>query len=90
MVGGAGRSSIFELHSIEKLAVLDGRQDIFAAGAKKLVIVNRQSRMAKRYPSKLARSSLASTASTPAAAGPCDAGTIESSGVDPSEKIVAR
>ena len=62
LVAGAGRFLILELRALDKLAVFDvsegkiagfvaleSRQDIFAAGAEKLIVVNRQSRMAKRY-----------------------------------------
>ena len=61
VVGGSGRFLICGLRSLEKLAVfdisegkiagyvsLDDPQDCFAAGAEKLMVVNRQTRIVKR------------------------------------------
>ncbi len=62
VVGGSGRFLILDLRSLQKLAVFDvseckiagyvsleGANDVFAANAEKLMVVDRQSRIAKRY-----------------------------------------
>ncbi len=62
VVGGGGRYLIFDLRSLQKLAVLDvsegkiagyvpleGPKELFAAGAEKLMVVDPQTRTAKRF-----------------------------------------